>query len=188
MPAPHDKCAGLSDLGRQQVAALGDRLAGSSGFGDVGAVYTSLARRAIETRELLAEVIHGATCPECGWCESHPGEAEGLPWEEFNQRFPRRSNLSDPFERRIPGGESWVEFYARAGERLRRIAHDHPGEQIVVITHGGIVGASFVALGDVPVGKSFAFTAETKNTSITEWRHSDGEWRLVRYNDAAHLT
>jgi hypothetical protein len=32
-----------------------------------------------------------------------------------------------------------------------------------------------------------ALANETVNTSLTEWRHADGRWRLVRYNDAAHL-
>ena len=30
-------------------------------------------------------------------------------------------------------------------------------------------------------------THETVNTSITEWRYTGSDWRLVRYNDAAHL-
>jgi probable phosphoglycerate mutase len=179
MPGSHESCTGLSDLGRQQVGALRDRLSGTGEFDQVDTVYTSLSTRAIETRELLAKVLPGGYDSECDWCESHPGEAEGLPWSEFEQRFPRRGTVADPFERRIPGGESWAEFFARAGARLTRVAHDHPNERVVVVTHGGIVGASFVALGDVPIGKSFAFTAETKNTSITEWRHSEGEWRLI---------
>jgi len=187
VPGSHEKCAGLSDLGRRQVAALGARLAATGELTEVGSVYTSLSTRAIETRDLLAELLPGRYVPECGWCEAHPGEAEGLSWRDFEQRYPRRGPAPDPFERRIPGGESWAEFFARAGARLRQVARDHPGEGVAVFTHGGVIGASFVALGDVPLAKAGAFTAEAKNTSITEWRHRGGEWRLVRYNDTAHL-
>jgi broad specificity phosphatase PhoE len=56
-----------------------------------------------------------------------------------------------------------------------------------VVCHGGIIGASFVALGDVPIQRATALTHETANSSITEWRHTGSDWRLVRYNDAAHL-
>ena len=28
----------------------------------------------------------------------------------------------------------------------------------------------------------------TRNTSITEWEREDGKWRLLRYNDSAHLS
>jgi broad specificity phosphatase PhoE len=55
------------------------------------------------------------------------------------------------------------------------------------VCHGGIIGASFVALGDLPIGQAMTFTQETKNTSITEWRSTGAQWRLVRYNDTAHL-
>ena len=75
----------------------------------------------------------------------------------------------------------------RAGGRLRRIAHEHPGERVVVVCHGGIIGASFVALGNLPDPRGNVLTHETVNTSITEWRFTGEHWRLVRYNDAAHL-
>jgi probable phosphoglycerate mutase len=71
---------------------------------------------------------------------------------------------------------------------LNRVSIEHPGQRVVVVAHGGVVDASFVALGDVPIGKAFAFTAETKNASITEWSHTEGGWRLVRFNDAGHLS
>jgi hypothetical protein len=51
----------------------------------------------------------------------------------------------------------------------------------------GTVGAGFVAFGDLSIGQSIAITRETTNSSITEWRHNARDWRLVRYNDAAHL-
>lgn len=183
----HLNCRGLSELGHQQVTALGDRLARSRELSNVGAVLTSVSRRAIETAELLAAVSPKPSDPECGWCESHPGEAEGILRSEFDMRFPRRDKVSGPFEKRIPGGESWAEFYARAGERLRRVAADHSDERVVVLTHGGIIGASFVALGDTPIGRAAALTHEVRNASITEWRYRDDEWRLLRFNDAAHL-
>ena len=62
--------------------------------------------------------------------------------------------LARSVPRRAPGAETWAEFFVRAGARLRRIADDHPGERVVVVCHGGIIGASFVALGDVPIRKS----------------------------------
>jgi 2,3-bisphosphoglycerate-dependent phosphoglycerate mutase len=188
MPGSHDNCTGLSELGREQARALAERLFESGESAGVDRVYTSLSGRAIETCELLSKVLPYGYRSECGWCESHPGEAEGLLWSDFEERYPRRADLPDPFERRIPGGESWAEFFARAGERLKRVALDHSGERVVVVTHGGIVGASFVALGDLPIGKAFAFTSETRNTSLTEWSHNREGWRLVRYNDHAHLS
>jgi probable phosphoglycerate mutase len=184
----HDTCTGLSALGRKQAAALHDRLASTKEFGDVAALYTSILPRAIETAAIVGPSFgEPAACAECAWCEIHAGEAEGLPYAEARTRFAIDEAPDSPFHRRIPGGETWAEFYVRAGERLQRVAHDHPGETVVVVAHGGIIGASFVALGDLPIGHATALTHDAVNTSITEWRHSHGRWRLRRYNDAAHL-
>ncbi len=184
----HDACKGLSDLGREQAFALRDRLSASGELGEVDVGYTSILRRAVETTEILGSVL-GSAPPEqeCDWCEIHPGEAEGLTWDEFRERYPIVGEVDDPFRARATGAETWAEFFVRAGARLRRIAREHVGQQVVVVCHGGIIGASFVALGDLPIRKGFALTHETANTSLTEWRFTGSEWRLVRFNDAAHL-
>ena len=184
----HSACRGLSDLGRSQAVALRDRLAATGELGTVDVVYTSILERAIETTAILGPVLGGVTPQqECDWCEIHPGEAEGLTWPEYREKYPWAGDAGNPFLRRAPGSESWAEFYVRAGGRLRRIADEHPGQRVVVVCHGGIIGASFVALGNLPLRDGNSFTHETTNTSLTEWRLSGADWRLVRYNDAAHL-
>ena len=162
---------------------------GSGEWSDVGAVYTSVLQRAMETAEIarpaLGELVPDA---DCDFCEIHAGEAEGLTWAEFSERYPAsRQTLANPFMQRMPGAETWAEFYVRAGSRLRRVADDHPGERVVVFCHGGVVGASFVALGDVSMRMAARLMADCFNTSITEWRLDGDEWRLSRYNDHAHL-
>jgi len=185
----HDACRGLSDLGRSQATALRDRLASTGELGEIDVVYTSILERAIETAAILGPVLGGhEPRRECDWCEIHPGEAEGLTWPEYHEKFPWASDAGNPFLRRAPGSETWAEFYVRAGGRLRRIADEHSNQRVVVVCHGGIIGASFIALGDQPIRNGNAFTHETTNASLTEWRHTGSEWRLVRYNDAAHLS
>ena len=188
----HNTCVGLSDLGRAQAGALRDRLVSTSELGSPDLVYTSNLERAIETANIIGPAF--ADVPrinECEWCEIRAGEAEGLTYEEFRARHRNGTDLTDddPYRGSTPeGGESWAEFYVRAGTRLRRIAEEHPGQRIVVVAHGGIIGASFVALGDLPMRMATDIAYETVNTSMTEWRHTGKEWRLVRFNDAAHLT
>ncbi len=188
MVSGHDTCTGLSDLGRQQAAMLRDRLLATGELSDAEVVYTSILQRAIETGEIIAPAVAEVSPqPECDWCEMHAGEAEGLSYPEYRERYPRHDGPDDPFRRRTPGAETWAEFSVRAGTRLRRIADEHAGQHVVVVGHGGIVGASFVALGDLPIGSGTVITGEVVNTSLTEWRWASGRWRLVRFNDAAHL-
>ena len=184
----HDTCSGLSDLGRAQAVALRNRLVSTGELGTVDTVFTSNLTRAIETAEILSPAL-GETTPvaECDWCEIRAGDAEGLTWDEFQERYPAVGDPTDPFRRRMPASETWAEFFVRAGARLRRVANEHPGERVVVVCHGGIVGASFVALGNTPIRDGVTLCHETINTSITEWRWTGRNWRLVRFNDSAHL-
>ena len=145
------------------------------------AVYTSLSTRAIETCELLTVALPVSYRSECDWCESHPGESKVCRGKSSMNASRSGGESADPDQLgRIPGGESWAEFFARAGERLNRVTLDNPGERVVVVTHGGIVGASFVALGEISIGKASTFMPETQNTSMTEWCHTSQGWRLVR--------
>jgi 2,3-bisphosphoglycerate-dependent phosphoglycerate mutase len=188
----HDTCEGLSDRGRAQAAALRDRLLASGELGRVDAVYTSVLARSIETAEILAPALGADLVPEaeCAWCEIHPGEAEGWAHGEIRALL-GRAGLVDPtdraFHRVVEGGESWAECFARLGSRLRRAARDHTGGCVVVVGHGGTVGAGFVAFGGVPLGAGPGYTQVTENTSITEWIGTGGAWQLARFNDAAHL-
>lgn len=119
----------------------------------MGLLHTRLvfARRAIETAEITAPACGGKTAtPSCEWCELH-SPAAGMSWKEIGRRFPARSDRHDPYERRIPGEETWAEMYARVGVALQRLPHDHPGGLVVGVCHGGVIGASFVALGHAPV-------------------------------------
>ncbi len=183
----HDTCRGLSDAGRAQAAALRDRLLDTHELDGVDAVYTSILSRAVETTEILAPVFgEVAPQPECDWCEIHAGEAEGQTWTVLRERYPLLDSR-DPFVRRFPESETWAEFSVRAGARLRRIADEHSGERVVVVCHGGIIGASFIALGKIPIQEVGRLIHESTNTSLTEWRHTGSSWHLVRFNDSAHL-
>jgi 2,3-bisphosphoglycerate-dependent phosphoglycerate mutase len=185
----HATCTGLSDRGRRQAARLRDRLARTGELDAPDALYTSILPRAIETATIIAPALGAAPEPvaECDFCEIHAGEAEGQTWEQLREHYPDEGDWADPYVRRFPGGESWAEFYTRAGARLRRLGREHPGQRVLVVCHGGIIGASFAALGDLPIRATDSLTHEAANTSITEWRGAGDTWRLVRYNDAAHL-
>jgi probable phosphoglycerate mutase len=184
----HDTCRGLSDLGRAQAEALRDRLLATNELDPVDAVFTSILPRAIETARIIAPALGEAMPqPECDWCEIHAGEAEGLTWDELRERYPSFGDPHDLFKRRTPNGESWAEFAVRAGARLRRIADEHEGERVVVVCHGGIIGASFVALGEVSIHNVRNLAYELVNTSLTEWRWTGSSWHLIRFNDAAHI-
>lgn len=184
--AGHDGCKGLSSKGRGQAEALRDRLA-ASGFRP-DAVVTSVLPRAIETAEIVATGVGAdpAAVPRsCGLCERHPGEGDGLTWDDLVARYGVADPLEDPDRPLSPGGESPRAFRARVEASIAALAERHAGRTVLVVAHGGVIlGATLAFLG---LGPRW-FAHGLANTSLTEWvRTGDGRWLLHRFNDAAHL-
>jgi len=191
----HTGCTGLSDLGRAQVTKLRDRLASTGELADASALYASVMPRAIETADILATALGGLEVrSECDFCEGHPGEADGLTWDELAERYPVESGWTGNTQR-APGWETWFEMGDRVARALESLVDRHGGETVVVACHGGVVAHSMLHyLGlDLGNGGSRAWIAPD-NTSLTEFRFAPNPYekatlpvQLVRYNDHAHL-
>jgi probable phosphoglycerate mutase len=154
----------------------------------VAAVYTSVIRRAVETAEVLAPALDAPeSVPRCDWCELHMEPVDGLTWDQLRDRHPVDGDPDHPDRPRVAGAETWSALYERIGTNLHRIAADHPGERVVVVTHAGSIGASLVAFGHVPVADAITVIRSIRNTSLTEWHHRDGRWHLDRFDDATHI-
>jgi len=191
-------CCGLTERGRAQVEALRDRLGATGELEGTDALYASVLPRAIETAEILAPVLGrgagsaGGSAPpgitlECDLCELHPGEADGLTWDEFTERFGTLDWDADPDQPIAPGGESWTGFVNRVDAVLDTLAGRHPGQLVVVACHAGVIEASLLA--KLPVERGLAgarLQLRTQHASMTGWEVEGGRWRLLGFNDAAH--
>ncbi len=177
----------LTPRGREQVRALRDRLARSGEFDDVSAFYTSTLPRAVETAAILAPVLpEGLTLvSESDLCELRPGEADGLTWEQVAQRFGSHEWREDPRVPFAPGGESRLAFYERCVRVLACLVERHPGQRVVVVSHGGVIEQAMKILyGDEPDAR---LGLRTDNASVTEIEFDGARRRLLRYNDVAPL-
>jgi len=186
----HRTCSGLSPLGRQQAERLRDRWAASSEFA-ADVLMASHYARAIETAEVVAPSLGGLhLSSDAGFGEHDPGpECDGLSYKEYMERYnigPEAWDSGDPFATTFPGGETVAAFQFRVGQAVRRTVDLYAGQTIVVACHGGVVDAVLrLALKAPSMG---AFQIHTLNTSITELLLvKPNMWRLIRYNDTAHL-
>jgi probable phosphoglycerate mutase len=171
-----------------QAEALRARWEATGEMRHATAFYASVLPRAIQTAEIIAPALGELELTtDCDLCELHPGESDGMTWEEFTRVYPAPDFSADPDRPLSPGGESWSAFLRRVDTTLRRVADRHEGETVVVACHGGVVNASLVSLLNL-VDDGTRLDLRTRNTSITEWEREDGKWRLLRYNDSAHLS
>jgi broad specificity phosphatase PhoE len=127
----------LTDRGRGQAQDLAARLARVH----LDAVYSSDLRRAWETAEAVASAkgLDVIRLPELR--EVDVGSWSGLTRDECEARFP------EAFARWRAGGSGWDdgESYEEMGERIveaiGRLAAEHQGGAILVVSHGGPIRA-----------------------------------------------
>jgi probable phosphoglycerate mutase len=117
----------LNETGREQARVLAEQLRDTP----FDAVYSSDLLRAHETAEIVA-APHGApVIADPGLREIDVGPLSGLTWAEVHERF------GDAH----PHGETREQHHARVRAAIERIAQRHPGQRILVVTHGGTMRA-----------------------------------------------
>jgi 2,3-bisphosphoglycerate-dependent phosphoglycerate mutase len=179
-------CSGLSELGVRQAERLRDRLAETDEV-DAAVLVSSAYPRARETAAIIAPALGVGVEVEVDFGEHDPGpDCDGLTFTEFVDRFGLPDWESDPHATTFPGGETVAEFDIRVGATFSRTVREHRGGTIVIVCHGGVIDRILrSALRTAPTGQ---FELHTVNTSLTELVQVRADrWRLVRYNDAAHL-
>ena len=180
-------CTGLTPRGVQQALALAERLSATGERLDSTFLLTSPVLRARQTAEILAEAFSGGTLSEDGNLrELLPGQAEGLSGAEYRSHYGAFDLIASPARPFAPGGESWADFVGRVRATLHDFAERFAGQTVIAVSHAGFIVASLLVLFDIPrpgTGTQF----DPAHTALTEWEMSGGIWRLVRYNDTAHL-
>jgi uncharacterized phosphatase len=159
----------LNDIGRAQAAATGKLLARRQW----SAVVSSPLSRAMETAEIIGHEVGLSTVePVPGIVERNYGEAEGLTDEGLARLFPG--------ETEVPGRESREEVAERVASALVALAQQHPGENIIVATHGGVIRS---LLNRVAPGDRSHKGSQITNGSVHSFRLADGQLELVAFND-----
>lgn len=147
-------------------------------------VYTSPLRRAFATARAIHEACGASLRVDADLREIHCGDADGLPLEEVQRRYPDhwRRNLEqrDP-EFRWPGGECYLELRQRALAAVWRIARAHPGRRVAVVTHAGVISQVLGAIHGVSAARWEAFRA--RNGSITELLVLPERLVVIRFDD-----
>lgn len=174
----------LNMQGRKQSELAAQRLQRTP----IAAIYTSDIKRAWETADIIGEMLGLKPQPMAELREIDVGQWEGLTPEELYRRFPEHmaEYERDPARTVRLGGESYAQLQARALIALKRIEEAHNLEEtILAISHGGTIRALLchvIGLDLIYFGRMWL-----DNGSLTELRFKEKGWRLVRFNDAAHL-
>lgn len=175
----------LSERGAEQAALLAGRLLVMDLEPFV--IYSSPLRRANETAEAFARLTGTDVTVDDELVEAHIGGWEGKPFEEIIGSDPevvQHIRNQRAIWHRAPGAEGGDGFRARVRTAVDAIVDGHPGENVLVFAHGGVINAY---VGDL-LGLRQEMFFLPENTSLNSV-DVDGETRTIRFlNDVLHLT
>lgn len=173
----------LTARGMVQAKALGQRL----GREQFTALYSSDLGRAMQTAREIASVTGHEIVTDARLRERHLGIFQGLSGDEIVAKYPeeRRLMRSRGPSYVIPEGESMVQQVERNIACLNELAARHQGEQIVVVTHGGVVSAFFRHTLEISLEAPRRF--EFVNAGLNVFAREDDNWMLLTWGDVSHL-
>ena len=139
---------GLDDVGRGQAARAAVALAAL----EPAVLWSSDLSRARDTAGALADLTGLPVRTDRRLREIHVGSWEGLTAAEVEERYPDGWARFQNGERGHDG-ETHEDHSLRVVEAVRRIAHEHPDEEILIVSHGGSLRAvQRAVLGLAPEG------------------------------------
>jgi probable phosphoglycerate mutase len=173
----------LSANGRWQAERLAAALRGEP----IKAIYASDLTRAWETAQYLSHAHGLQVIKEIGLRERGFGDFEGKTFAEIEVLLPEQSmrwRRRDP-EFSPPGGESLLALSARVVEAAGRLAALHPGEQIALVGHGGVMDVLYRAATrlDIQAPRTWALG----NAAINRLLWTPEGFTLVGWADTQHL-
>lgn len=172
----------LTEAGRTQAEAVARRLAGEA----IGAVYASDLGRVIETVAPAARVLGREVVTDVRLRERHLGIFQGKTFPEAERdhpalfaRFKARDRTLD-----LETGETIVHLRDRVAAALADIGARHPGDTVLVVTHGGVLDMIYRIATDMPLEVPRKFDVE--NASLNHLRWTGGRLVLDHWGDLSH--
>lgn len=174
----------LSAVGRAQARAAAAALATER----FDALYASDLARAHETAGACAEALGLPVRSVPGLRERHYGVFQALTYAEMEARHPEEFARFRARDEDFPfsgGGESLRDFAARVNGTVDEILAAHPGGQVLLVTHGGVLDilqrrASRRSLAD-------ARDFEIPNAALNWLAVAGDAWSILAWADQSHL-
>jgi broad specificity phosphatase PhoE len=185
----------LSDLGRQQAAAVGQCLRRMEAAHRPDVVACSPYLRARETAMLVGRTagLELAEIVDERLRDRELGVLDRLTGRGVEARYPEehaRRLWQGKFYHRPAGGESWADVVLRLRSWLTDVDVALPGQRVLVVSHDVVIALlRYVCCGlEEHEVLELARTTPLHNAAVSRYvRDADGRWHVTAYDDVTHL-
>ena len=164
---------GLSDIGRQRAR----KFASSKTLTDVGAIWSSTERKALETATLLATLHGHIVQSDPRLCENNRSATGYLPPAQFEA-------AADAFfaapDRSFRGWETANAAQRRIVDAVTSIVSRHQGGDLALVSHGAVGTLLWCQLSGEPISRRFDQPGQGHYwTADLESLRPDRGWRSI---------
>lgn len=106
--------------------------------------------------------------------EINQGEWEGQLVDTIRARYEDlwQTRSVDPASLRPPGGETVGELANRILAALDDICHLHPGDSVLIISHGLALATALCKRRGIPIGQAYSVIPENAEPVWVEWKEA----------------
>ncbi len=175
----------LNDVGFRQAQNLAQALGQSE---TIDAIYASDLSRAHITAQAIAKATGQTVSTHPGLRERHFGAFQGRTFAEIEVELPEHAWH---WRKRTPdwvppdGGESLIALRERIVATVDELAARHPGQQVVMVAHGGVLDILYRAATRLDL--LAPRTWELTNTAVNRLLWTPQGLSLVGWGDTSHL-
>jgi probable phosphoglycerate mutase len=165
----------LNEVGREQARELAETLTDRA----IDVVYSSDLLRAHETALIVGERLGLAVEVDPGLREVDVGDWAGRLLTEIEEADPAGFARWQEGRKAWNGGESYEEMGERVVAAVLRLAARHPGDTVLIVTHGGSIRACRATAAGLDYAASrVSAIGSMANCEVAELHVADG--RLAR--------
>lgn len=174
---------GLNAIGLEQARRLAARLSGEVPAG----LYCSDLLRARQTARPIGAEVGRQEVADSELREQCFGILDGMSVDDIQQQHPDlwAGWLRFDADYCVPQGESTRQFHARVMRGLHRLAADHAGGLLVVVTHGGVLDMVYRTARSLGLGGPRE--SDIPNAGLNRVRLHDGRVEILAWADVQHL-
>lgn len=137
----------LNEQGKLQAQQLADRFEGMK----FDAIYSGPLERALETAEPIARGMNVEIRKSDALNEIDFGEWSGKTFEQLQSDERWRHFNSCRSTASVPGGESFLEVQNRIVKEINRIADEHVGGCVAIVSHADLIRAAVGYFAATPI-------------------------------------
>lgn len=175
----------LNEVGLRQAQHLAQALLQRE---TIDAIYASDLSRAQTTAQAIAQALGLTVKMHPGLRERHFGAFQGRTYAEIETELPEHAWH---WRKRTPdwtppeGGESLITLRERIVATVDELAAQHPGQQVVMVAHGGVLDILYRAATHLEL--QAPRTWQLTNTSVNRLLWTPQGLSLVGWGDTTHL-